>query len=56
MAETVFKIPLANIPQRFEIELGGTTYIVENRYNPVKHGGWFLNFFDANGVPLLMYQ
>lgn len=54
MAETLFKIPFANVPQRFEIELNGTPYIVVNRWNDSAEGGWFIDIYDANDVPLVM--
>lgn len=50
---TPFLISLQNVPQRFEIELDGTTYILENRWNDWA-GYWELDWYDALGEPLVM--
>lgn len=48
----LFTIPVQNTPQRFEIELSGVTYVMENRYNSVA-GYWELELSDAAGVPIV---
>ena len=42
-----FKIPLLNVPQRFEIALGGKDYVMTCKYNDADLGGWVLDFDDA---------
>jgi len=49
-----FKIPFANVPQLFSIELGGVSYRVANRWNPAAEGGWFLDIYDSEERPVLM--
>ena len=34
MTQTVFRIPLKNVPQRFEIELAGRSFVMIVRWNP----------------------
>lgn len=50
----LFQIPFANIPQKFSIELGGTLYYLVNRWNPMEEGGWFIDIYDADELPLIM--
>jgi hypothetical protein len=50
----LFQIPFANIPQKFSIDLGGTTYFLVNRWNPVEEGGWFVDILDSGEMPLAM--
>jgi hypothetical protein len=50
----LFQIPFANIPQKFSIELAGTTYFFVNRWNPAHEGGWFLDIYDSEEKPMLM--
>ena len=45
MAETVFKMPLTNVPQRFSMDIAGTTYTIVCRWNEVI--GWALDLIDA---------
>ncbi len=44
---SVFKIPLVNTPQRFEISLAGKTYLLTCKWNAAVDGGWVLDFVDA---------
>ena len=53
MALQPYIVPVQNIPQRFEIELRGTTYTIENRWNS-QMGYWELDWYDADGLPLVM--
>lgn len=53
MADDLFTIPVQNVPQRFEIELLGVTYILENRWNSIGEY-WELDWYDADGVPIVM--
>lgn len=49
----LFTIPVQNVPQRFEVELSGVTYVIENRWNP--HAPcWEFDWYDADGAPLVM--
>lgn len=51
----LFRIPFANIPQRFAIELTGTTYTLENRWNGMNEGGcWEIDVYDENESPIVM--
>lgn len=50
---TPYLITLQNVPQRFEIELDATTYVIENRWNDWA-GYWELDWYDADGAPLVM--
>lgn len=51
----LFRIPFANVPQRFTIDLGGTPYVLVNRWNPTEPGGgWFIDILDGDENPLLM--
>lgn len=47
MALQNFKVPVVNIPQTFEIALGGVSYILTCKWNPANEGGWILDFADA---------
>ena len=47
MAIEIYKIPLANIPQRFLISLGGRSLRIENRYNSEARG-WTISLFDGD--------
>ena len=53
MAETLFQIPLANIPQEFSITLAGIQYVVVSKWN--EYSGWVLDFYDAiTSLPIVM--
>lgn len=48
-----FLIPLANIPQQFQILLAGVTYIMTCKWNDAPDAGWALDFDDAvSGDPI----
>jgi len=53
MALQAYIVPVQNVPQRFEIELAGTAYTIENRWNDTA-GYWELDWYDADGAPLVM--
>lgn len=44
MTQQVYKIPLTNIPQFFDISLKGVDYRMTCRWNDALEGGWFLDF------------
>jgi hypothetical protein len=46
MTQTVFRIPLKNTPQRFEIELAGRSFIMVVRWNPAMPN-WILCLLDG---------
>lgn len=53
MAETVFRIPLENIPQDFNITLAGRQLRIINKWND--YSGWLLDLYDANTqAPIIM--
>ncbi len=57
---TNFTIPLTNIPQQFQIALGGKEYLMVCRWNSAADAGWVIDFSDAttgeqivNNIPLI---
>lgn len=50
---TLFKIPLQNTPQSFEVELEGRTLQCVCRWNDAVEGGWFLDISE-NDAPVVM--
>ena len=44
---SLFKIPLSNVPQTFQISLAGKDYNMTCRWNSATEGGWVLDFSDA---------
>lgn len=50
---TPFQIPLSAKPQKFSIQLAGTTYLFTVRWNSVATC-WILDIQDQNGVDLIM--
>lgn len=42
-----FLIPLSNVPQKFEIALGGTNYLLSCRWNDAPDAGWVLDIANA---------
>lgn len=44
----VFKMPLVNTPQRFQISLSGVDYIMTCKWNDSPDAGWVLDFSNAN--------
>jgi len=51
MTDTVYTMPLTNVPQRFSMDIVGVTYIILCRWN--ESIGWSLDINDANDVPLI---
>lgn len=50
---SVFKVPLSPQPQKFSIELGGTTYNLRFFWNDAPEGGWSMNINDFNDDPIV---
>lgn len=51
---TTFLIPLQNVPQSFEISLGGKQYTMTCRWNDSVDAGWVADFADAiSGDPIV---
>ena len=48
---TAYKIPLANVPQKFSIDIVGVTYNIVCRWN--ESIGWSLDIADANDTALV---
>lgn len=44
---TTFLIPLQNVPQTFNIALGGKEYLMTCRWNDAPDAGWAVDFTDA---------
>lgn len=49
----LFQLPFTNIPQRFSVDLGGVTYVMVNRWNPIAEL-WYIDVYDQDDNPLLM--
>lgn len=45
MAESLFTIPLENVPQDFAITLSGTQYRIVCKWN--EYCGWLVDFYDG---------
>ncbi len=43
----IFKVPVSNTPQQFDIALGGKDYNVTCKWNDALDAGWVLDFADA---------
>lgn len=57
---SLYKIPVTNEPQSFQISLAGKEYVCTCRFNSASDGGWILDFSDAetgadivSNVPLI---
>ena len=55
---SVFRIPLAPMPQRFAITLGGTTYTLRFQFRNAgsfdgSEGDWIMDIGDSLGNPLV---
>lgn len=48
MSFTIFRIPVVNVPQKFNISLMGNQYTMSCRWNNAPDAGWIINFADAN--------
>lgn len=54
-----YEIPLTATPQKFSVDLSGTTYQLTVKYHDVEMGGWVVDIADAsgnalvNGIPLV---
>lgn len=53
MALTLFRIPLLNIPQRFEINLAGNDLILETQWDYL-NTTWFVSIFDSITQDILL--
>ena len=51
MTETVYTMPLTNVPQRFSMDIVGVTYIILCRWN--ESIGWSLDISNADDVPMV---
>lgn len=51
---SVFLLPLTNTPQSFQITMSGTNYVFVNKWNDSPDGGWAIDIFDSNSVPIAM--
>lgn len=49
---TTYVIPLQNIPQQFEITLGGIDYFIVVKWNDAPDAGWVMDLSDSNNSPL----
>lgn len=54
MTTQIFRIPFLNIQQRFDIDLSGVLYKIENVYN-TQNETWEINLYDGNtGDPIIL--
>lgn len=44
---SLFKVPVTNVPQVFEISLAGVNYLMTCKWNSADEGGWVLDLSDA---------
>ena len=49
---STFLVPLANVPQSFEIVLAGITYNMTCKWNDADEAGWVFDIADQNETPL----
>ncbi len=51
---TTFILPLINIPQSFDIALGGVNYVMTCRWNDAADAGWVIDLADSDsGLPIV---
>lgn len=51
---SLFEIPVSNVPQTFQIALGGREYLLTCKWNDAPDAGWVLDFADAeSGEPIV---
>ena len=53
MAQSIFQIPLVNVPQTFNIDLAGVTYTLTCKWNPSPDAGWILDIADSAQIPIV---
>lgn len=60
MSLSLYTLPLQNVPQTFNIALGGVTYALTCKWNPSDEAGWVIdlanpatNEFIAANIPLI---
>ena len=52
MSQSVFLVPLTNVPQQFQIALAGATYIIICKWNDADDAGWVIDISDQNENPI----
>lgn len=50
---SIFQVPLIAAPQKFQVTLGGSNYILTALYRNVDGGGWTIDLADTAGNPIL---
>lgn len=50
--QSIFLVPLTNVPQVFQIVLAGVTYLMTSKWNDADEAGWVLDIADENDTPL----
>lgn len=53
MTIEVFRVPLENVPQRFDISIGGAQLAIESKFNTMLNS-WVLSFFYANSGEVIV--
>ena len=53
MAQSIFLIPLTNIPQQFVVDLAGVTYTLTCKWNNSPDAGWTLDIADSAQNPIV---
>ena len=47
MTTQVFRIPLVNLPQKFNIDIGGQSFSILSTWNS-EANSWYISFYDGN--------
>ena len=47
MSTQVFRIPLVNLPQKFNIDIGGQSFSILSTWN-TESNSWYISFYDGN--------
>lgn len=51
---SIYRVPLTNIPQIFQIALGGVEYLLTCRYNDAEDAGWLIDIADlTTALPIV---
>lgn len=53
MPQSIFLIPLVNVPQTFNINLAGVTYSLTCKWNNASDTGWVLDIADSAQNPIV---
>lgn len=54
VSDSIFLVPLVNIPQNFNITLAGISYLMTCKWNDSFEAGWVLDIYDAETTDSLV--